>query len=190
LQTRTHKAKVEHNSITGRKLINQYEINDEIGRGTYSKVKLARSLEKEDYYVAIKIIPRFSQKRRLRRVTVSPEEKTRREIAILKKVRHPNVVGLLEIIDDPELKKIYLVLEHVELGEIVWRKEGGPRVCLYEKQRIERDIRGEKDTGDDEKLFKTLQLRHQRKETQRARISQLQLAHGHVDYLNAEPWRR
>jgi [calcium/calmodulin-dependent protein kinase] kinase len=119
LQTRTHKAKVEHNSITRRKLINQYEINDEIGRGTYSKVKLARSLEKEDYYVAIKIIPRFSQKRRLRRVTVLPEEKTRREIAILKKVRHPNVVSLLKIIDDPELKKIYLVLEHVELGEIV-----------------------------------------------------------------------
>jgi serine/threonine protein kinase len=126
LQARTHKAKVEQDSITGRKLINQYEIIDEIGRGTHRKVKLARSLEREDYYVAIKIIPRFSKKRRLGRVTVLLEEKTKRGIAILKKVLYPNVVGLLKIIDDPELKKIYLVLEHVELGEVVWRKEGDP----------------------------------------------------------------
>jgi serine/threonine protein kinase len=119
LQARTHKARVEQDSITGQKLINQYEIVDEIGRGTHSKVKLARSLKREDYYVAIKIIPRFSKKRRLGRVTVLLEEKTKREITILKKVRHPNIVGLLEIIDDLELKKIYLVLEHVELGEVV-----------------------------------------------------------------------
>ena len=70
---------------------------------------------------------------------------------------------MLEIINDLELK-IYLVLEHVELGEIVWCKEGDPQICLYERQRIERDIRGEKDEGDDEKPFKTLQRRHQRKE--------------------------
>ncbi|KAH9204256.1 kinase-like domain-containing protein [Leptodontidium sp. 2 PMI_412] len=178
----THKAKVEQDSITGRKRINQYEIIDEIGRGTYSKVKLAQSLEKADYYVAIKIIPRFSKKRRLGRVTASPEEKTKREIAILKKVRHPNIVGLLEIIDDPVLKKIYLVLEHVELGEIAWRKEGDWRICLYERRRIEKDIRREKDMGHDEEHFQMLQRRHQRKKTQRARISQPQLAHG-VDYL-------
>jgi hypothetical protein len=66
---------------------------------------LARSLETGDY-VAIKIIQRFSKKRRLGRVTVSPEDKTKREIAILKRIRHADVVGLLEVIDDPELKKI------------------------------------------------------------------------------------
>jgi SNF1-activating kinase 1 len=73
------------------------------------------------------------------------------------------------------LKKIYLVLQHAELGEVVWRKEGDPQICLYERQRTEREIRVEKDAVDDEKLFKTFQRRHQRKEAQRARISQLQL---------------
>lgn len=182
----THKAKVEQDSITGRKLINQYEIINEIGRGTYSKVKVARSLEREDYYVAIKIVPRFSKKRLLGRATAQPEEKIRREIAILKKVRHPNIVGLLEIIDDPELKKIYLVLEYAELGEVVWRKERDPQICLYERYEIERGITREKDTGDDEKPFKILQRRHQRKEAQRAKIAQLQLAHGHVEYLSLD----
>ncbi|KAH8650249.1 kinase-like domain-containing protein [Tricladium varicosporioides] len=118
---RTYKAKVERDFITDRKLINQYEIIDEIGRGAQSKVKLARSLEREGY-IAIKIIPRFSKKRRLGSVTISPEEKTEREIAVLKKTHHPNVVSLLEVIDDPGLKKIYLVLEYVKLGEILWHE--------------------------------------------------------------------
>src|SRR3984957_3585664 len=135
--------------ITGRKLINQYEVIEEIGRGVHGKVKLARSLETGDY-VAIKIIQRFSKKRRLGRVTVSPEDKTKREIAILKKIRHANVVGLLEVIDDPELKKIYMVLEHVERGEMIWRKKGVPQVCVYERRRIEREQRGERESAEEE----------------------------------------
>jgi serine/threonine protein kinase len=185
LVTRTHKAKVEHHSITGRKLINQYEIIDEIGKGTHSKVKLARSLETEDYYVAIKIIPRFSKKRRLGRVTALPEEKTKREIAILKKIHHPNVVGLLEIIDDSELKKIYLILEYVELGEIVWRKKGDPQICLYERRRIEREVRGENDRGYDETLFKMVQP-CQRKQAPKTKLPQPQVADGHVDYFSLQ----
>lgn len=185
MPNRTHKAQVEQDFITGRKLINQYEIINEIGRGVHGKVKLARSLETGDF-VAIKIIQRFSKKRKLGRVTVSPEDKTKREIAILKKIRHPNVVGLLEVIDDPELKKIYMVLEHVELGEIVWRRKGTPQICLYERRRIEKEQRGEKDTGDDEKFFKMMERRRQRKEFQRSKITQLQLAQGHADYWSLE----
>lgn len=180
----THKAQVEQDFITGRKLINQYEIIDEIGRGVHGKVKLARSLETGDF-VAIKIIQRFSKKRRLGRVTVSPEDKTKREIAILKKIRHPNVVGLLEVIDDPELKKIYMVLEHVELGEIVWRKKGLPQICLYERRRIVREQRGD-DTTDDEKFFRMMERRRTRREAQRAKASEMNLQQGGPDYWSLE----
>jgi serine/threonine protein kinase len=183
VQFRTHKAQVEQDFITGRKLINQYEIINEIGRGVHGKVKLARSLETGDY-VAIKIIQRFSKKRKLGRVTVSPEDKTKREIAILKKIRHANVVGLLEVIDDPELKKIYMVLEHVELGEIVWRKKGDKNICYYERRRIEREHRGEKETGDDEKYFKMLERRRLRNEAKKAKVSSREL--GHVDHWSLE----
>ncbi len=134
---------------------------------------MARSLETSEY-VAIKIIQRFSKKRKLGRVTVSPEDKTKREIAILKKIRHPNVVGLLEVIDDPEMKKIYMVLEHVELGEIIWRKKGNTQICLYERRRIEREQKGEKEPGEDEKYLKLLEIRRQRKELQRTKLTQLQ----------------
>ncbi|KAI6248442.1 Serine/threonine-protein kinase [Erysiphe necator] len=166
----TYKAQVEQDFITGRKLINQYEIISEIGRGVHGKVKLGRNLETGDF-VAIKIIQRFSKKRRLGRVTFSPENKTKREIAILKKVRHANVVGLLEVIDDPELKKIYMILEHVELGEIPWRKKGTAQICLYERRRIEREQIGEQ-SYDDEKYFRMMERRRLRKLAQRAQISQ------------------
>lgn len=135
--------------------------------------------------MAIKIIQRFSKKRRLGRVTVSPEDKTKREIAILKKIRHPNVVGLLEVIDDPELKKIYMVLEHVELGEIVWRKKGSPQICYYERRRIEREVRGEIDTGEEERFFYMMERRRRQKEAKRLKASSALQQHS-VDYWSLE----
>lgn len=36
-----------------------------------------------------------------------------REIAILKKMNHPNIVKLFEVIDNPEKNKIYLVMEYL-----------------------------------------------------------------------------
>ncbi|KAK4174750.1 putative Serine/threonine-protein kinase [Triangularia setosa] len=165
----THKANVEHDETTGRKFVNNYEIIEELGRGMHGKVKLARNIETQDY-VAIKIIPRFSKKRRLGKVTaMSTQDKSKKEIAILKKIRHPNVVALLEIIDDPELKKIYMVLEHVELGEVVWRKKGLPHICAYERRRAEREQRGEKPTPEEEHYEHILEQRQALKNAKRAR---------------------
>ncbi|KAK1990277.1 kinase-like protein [Colletotrichum falcatum] len=167
----THKALIDSDSITGRKLINQYEVIEEIGRGMHGKVKLARNLETGEN-VAIKIIPRYSKKRRLGKVmAMSPQEKTMREIAILKKMRHPNVVSLLEIIDDPELKKIYLILEHVELGEVVWRKKGLPHICHHERRRIEREARGEPPTPEEEQYNMIMDRRLALRELKRAKMS-------------------
>ncbi|KAI1506128.1 hypothetical protein F5X99DRAFT_426154 [Biscogniauxia marginata] len=179
----THKALVDLDSMTGRKLINQYEVIEELGRGVHGKVKLARNLETGDN-VAIKIIPRFSKKRRLGKVTASPQDKTKREIAILKKIRHPNVVALLEIIDDPELKKIYMVLEHVELGEVVWRKKGLPNICNIERRRIEQEMRGELGSDDEERYVQLLEKRQAVNDMKRAKMRQSQK--GPEDYWSLE----
>ncbi|KAH6608236.1 serine threonine kinase [Trichoderma cornu-damae] len=195
----THKALIDSDVVTGRKSINQYEVIEEIGRGMHGKVKLARNLETSEN-VAIKIIPRFSKKRRLGKVTaMSPQDKTKKEIAILKKIRHPNVVALLEVIDDPELKKIYMVLEHVELGEIVWRKKGLPHVCLYERRRAEREMRGEAPTVEEQLYDQMLERRQAIKELKRAKMAQSHsgptdywsVEHGAADDVGAAgPWSR
>ncbi|KAI2615121.1 kinase-like protein [Hypoxylon sp. NC1633] len=169
----THKALVDLDLMTGRKIINQYEVIEELGRGVHGKVKLARNLETGDN-VAIKIIPRFSKKRRLGKVTASPQDKTKREIAILKKIRHPNVVALLEIIDDPEFKKIYMVLEHVELGEVIWRKKGLPYICSIERRRIEKEMRGELSTDEEERYIQLLERRQALNDVKRAKMQQAQ----------------
>ncbi|KAG6010945.1 hypothetical protein E4U21_002615 [Claviceps maximensis] len=169
----THKALIDLDSINGRKTINQYQVIEEIGRGMHGKVKLARSLETGDN-VAIKIIPRFSKKRRLGKVTaLSPQDKTKKEIAILKKIRHHNVVALLEVIDDPELKKIYMVLEHVELGEIVWRKKGLPHICQHERRQVEREMSGgQAPTAEEIQYNRHLERRQAIKELKRAKMAQ------------------
>lgn len=107
---------------------------NEIGRGEHGKVKLGRDLAQGNT-VAIKIVQRFSKRRRLGKLG-SPEDKVKKEVAILKKARHPHVVGLLEVIDDPELKKVYIVLEYVELGEIVWRRAGSKEITSLVRKRV------------------------------------------------------
>lgn len=42
----------------------------------------------------------------------------RSEIAILKKISHPNIVKLIEIIDDEEYKRVYLIMEYCAKGSI------------------------------------------------------------------------
>ena len=182
--SRTHKALVDTDFTTGRKLINHYEIIEELGRGVHGKVKLAKNLETNEN-VAIKIIPRFSKRRRLGKVTaMSTQDKSKKEIAILKKIRHPNIVALLEVIDDPELKKIYMVLEHVELGEIVWRKKGLPHICAYERRRVEREGLGLKPGADEERYELSLERRQALKDAKRAKITRSQ--HPHAEYWSLE----
>lgn len=169
----THKAAIEQDYATGRKTINQYEILGEIGRGVHGKVKLARNTENGEK-VAIKIVQRYSKKRRLGKVTASPEDKTKREIAILKKIRHPNVVGLFEVIDDPDQNKIYMVLEFVALGEVKWRRKGTPQICAFERRRIERELRGEEDRGEEERFFRQVDRRRRHRDAQRAKLAKQQ----------------
>lgn len=137
----THTAEIEHDTFSGNKFINNYEIVQELGRGEHGKVKLGRDIEKGTM-VAVKIVPRYSVKRRLGKLG-TPEDRTKREVAILKKARHPNVVSLLEVIDDPNKNKVYLILEYVEKGEIKWRKPGVREVLSINNHRFDRERRGE-----------------------------------------------
>ncbi|KAI9832959.1 MAG: hypothetical protein M1826_000738 [Phylliscum demangeonii] len=131
-------ADVERDPISGRKLLNQYEIIGELGRGVHGKVKLGRNVDKGQD-VAIKIVDRYSKRRRLGKLG-DPEENVKKEVAILKKAIHPNVVSLLEVIDDPAKKKVYLVLEFVQLGEIPWRRKGPRAVVESERRRYLAEI--------------------------------------------------
>ena len=42
-----------------------------------------------------------------------------REIALMKQLNHSNVCSLVEIIDDPNSEKLYVVLENYQNGELM-----------------------------------------------------------------------
>lgn len=137
----TNQLETDYDPATGRKMINDYTIIDEIGRGTHGKVKLGFD-QRTNQMVAIKIVDRNQGRPRLggKEQREGSETKIRREIAILKKIRHENVVRLIEVIDDDRSKKVYLVLEYVVLGEVVWQKEADKDVLRRDHQRLKRDI--------------------------------------------------
>ena len=165
----THTAEVDRDTVTGNKVINQYEILEELGRGEHGKVKLGQHVA-TGQKVAIKIVQRYSTRRRLGKLG-NPEDKVKKEVAILKKARHPNVVSLLEVIDDPNRQKVYIVLEYVENGEIVWRKKGLREIVHVDKLRLDREKSGIPDTPafleESHQFIRTAQ--HLRRQRERAR---------------------
>ncbi|KNC71121.1 hypothetical protein SARC_16342, partial [Sphaeroforma arctica JP610] len=102
--------------------INQYVVLGDLGRGAQGVVKKALN-EKDGRKYAIKMISKKKLKRNImfkrnilrppgaRRSLVLPpnaalksaeDDEMKKEIAILKKLDHPNIVKCVEIMDDPE----------------------------------------------------------------------------------------
>ncbi|XP_010503172.1 PREDICTED: serine/threonine-protein kinase GRIK1 [Camelina sativa] len=97
----------------GKKTINEFVRERKIGAGSYGKVVLYRSTVDDKYY-AIKAF----HKSHLLRLRVAPSETAMgdvlREVMIMKILEHPNIVNLIEVIDDPEFDEFYMVLEYVD----------------------------------------------------------------------------
>ncbi|KAI9727103.1 MAG: hypothetical protein M1828_007304 [Chrysothrix sp. TS-e1954] len=149
----------------GRKWVNHYEVLRELGRGAHGKVKLARNMENGET-VAIKIVQRYSKRRRLGKDKSNPEDKVKKEVAILKKAVHPNVVRMIEVIDDPEINKIYLVLEFCEKHDVKWRMKGVSEVVLLEHRRLMRERNDDADENEEplsDKIMKALVKRREHK---------------------------
>jgi [calcium/calmodulin-dependent protein kinase] kinase len=100
--------------------LNQYIMIKDLGRGAHAKVKLGLNKMDNNLY-ALKI--------RNERVRVA-EAAVRKEIAILKKLSHPHVLKLHEVIDDTVSNELILVLEYAPGGPIFTRFN---RVPLSEK---------------------------------------------------------
>lgn len=113
----------------GQKQINQYILyREELGRGSYGLVRKGFNTLDGKFY-AIKILNKnLLQKRKIMgrgRAFADLWEKVKVEIAIMKRLRHPNVVRLYEVIDDPTRDKLYMVLEYASKGAL----SDGSDVC-------------------------------------------------------------
>ncbi|BAS86023.1 Os03g0711300, partial [Oryza sativa Japonica Group] len=101
----------------GSKMVNQYVHLGKIGSGSYGKVVLYRSMKDGKLY-AVKVLNKsYMMKVRVVRSETAMTD-VLREVSIMKMLDHPNIVNLIEVIDDPNADKFYMVLEYVE-GKMV-----------------------------------------------------------------------
>ncbi|KAJ4309875.1 hypothetical protein N0V94_008721, partial [Neodidymelliopsis sp. IMI 364377] len=131
---------------TAQHRINQYLIKQEIGRGSFGAVHLAVDQYGHEYAVKefsksrlrkraqSNLLRRPSNRRRalpagigfnspLHRHSSTEEnnafELIKEEIAIMKKLNHPNLVSLIEVLDDPEEDSLYMVMEMCKKGVVM-----------------------------------------------------------------------
>ncbi|CAN6442376.1 unnamed protein product [Victoria cruziana] len=89
--------------------VGKYEVGRTVGEGTFAKVKFAKNTETGEG-VAMKVLAKSSI---LKHKMV---DQIKREISIMKLVRHPNIVRLHEVLASQT--KIYIILEFITGGEL------------------------------------------------------------------------
>mmetsp|Transcript_120 Transcript_120/g.281 ORF Transcript_120/g.281 Transcript_120/m.281 type:complete len:475 (+) Transcript_120:58-1482(+) len=107
--------------------VNQYQMGKVLGEGAFGIVRAATD-DLGDRF-AVKCLSRsfLKKKREFSRQGGRVKIKTAlddvlREIAIMKKTKHPNLVSLIEVIDDETGDMLYMVLEFVEGGQTMYYK--------------------------------------------------------------------
>lgn len=88
-----------------------YTIEREIGRGTMGAVYLARTPGPDSLEVAIKRVPTFG--------SAEDRERLRREAETMAQLDHPNVMAVLDVLDDGE--GIALVMPYAQNGNLTKR---------------------------------------------------------------------
>ncbi|PNX89368.1 CBL-interacting protein kinase 2-like protein, partial [Trifolium pratense] len=93
----------------GSVLMQRYELGRLLGQGTFAKVYHARNLV-TGMNVAIKVVDKEKV------LKVGMVEQIKREISVMRLVRHPNVVELYEVMATKT--KIFIVMEYAKGGEL------------------------------------------------------------------------
>eukprot|EP00746_Dinoflagellata_sp_MGD_P025040 gnl/MRDRNA2_/MRDRNA2_158826_c0_seq1.p1 gnl/MRDRNA2_/MRDRNA2_158826_c0~~gnl/MRDRNA2_/MRDRNA2_158826_c0_seq1.p1 ORF type:complete len:559 (-),score=92.78 gnl/MRDRNA2_/MRDRNA2_158826_c0_seq1:66-1631(-) len=96
----------------------------QIGKGKFATVYLGTRRDATKEKLAIKVIQKKG-------VSEDDREYMRTEIAVLRLVNHPNIVRMVDMFDEPE--QLYLIMEHIEGGDLLRRLLKLPRHCVEDE---------------------------------------------------------
>jgi serine/threonine protein kinase len=99
--------------------IKQYRVGRELGEGAQGSVRLCLDTTNNNKEYALKIVKKRAVFRRNKEGKYGfATGQVAKEIAIMKKLAHPNLVTLREVMDDPNEDRLFLVLEFIDGGPI------------------------------------------------------------------------
>ncbi|KAK2950258.1 putative SNF1-activating kinase 1 [Blattamonas nauphoetae] len=101
----------------GSKILNNYQLQSEIGQGSFAKVVRCEDLKTHESY-ALKII-RLSDLARKQTGTLPPLIALQNEIRIMRLLNHPHIIRLVEVLSDAQTNKLFLVIELAQGGAIM-----------------------------------------------------------------------
>ena len=141
----------KHYDENGNKYYNEYKFISFLGSGAFSKIEL---VEKDGVKYAMKIIDKEFLKSQKNMeyddngnlIINNSFENALKEIAILKKTNHPNIIRLYEIMYCKKNKKIYLILENCENGDLIHYDEDNNKFSI--NKCIQDNKKGKEKSGD------------------------------------------
>jgi len=120
---------------TGEQCVNKYMVIGELGRGQYGIVYKVKHTESNEIF-AMKALDLKSNKNRKDIIA----ESTRREIAVMKKLRHRNLVAVWEAIADPSSSQVYIIQEFVHQGPLMTESFNCDALPTSKCRRYFRDV--------------------------------------------------
>ncbi|ETV83213.1 CAMKK protein kinase, variant [Aphanomyces astaci] len=107
--------------------VNDYVVVKQLGEGAFAKVYLVeRTKDEATKQFAMKVFNKSFLKRKRefkkvdgKMVQTNAFQKVQKEVAIMKKLCHPHLTKLYEVIDSPDDDKMFLILELLSGGQIM-----------------------------------------------------------------------
>ncbi|KAF0716647.1 Aste57867_2731 [Aphanomyces stellatus] len=130
--------------------VNDYTVLKQLGEGAFAKVYLCErttnASDKTTKQYAMKVFNKSFLKRKRefkkvdgKMVQTNAFQKVQKEIAIMKKLCHPNLTKLIEVIDSPDDDKMFLVLELIGGGAVMEFDAKTLRYTYPEEGMVEAD---------------------------------------------------
>jgi serine/threonine-protein kinase 11 len=121
----------EHKYI---KKINQYKLIHTLGEGSSSRVFLALNTENSKYYAVKRVHIKKLLKTSIGAVAIQ------REIALMSRIHHTNIVTLHEVIYVDQSQVVYLVLDYADCGNMASLRKSGYSFSATELRYIFKQV--------------------------------------------------
>ena len=113
----TVKIKRGKSHCSDKKTINQYVIEQELGKGSFATVYLCHVKDTGVKYALKEMDKALLKKKRVGKKK-NAYDCILEELKVLQRLEHPNIIWLHEVINDPKRDKMFLVTEWMKNGSI------------------------------------------------------------------------